>query len=46
MKSDWVMTEDDKKEKKQVSMERKILSHYVDKEELRKKKTLYEERMR
>ena len=47
MKHDWVMTEDDKREKKEVSEQRKILSEIVtDKTMLKGATTTYEKRMR
>ena len=47
MKDTWVMTEEDKEEKKRKSLHRKLMAPHVDKEVLRiHTKTSYEERMR
>ena len=47
MKATWVMTDQDKEEKKRKSLHRKLMAPLVDKEVLRvHTKTNYEERMR
>ena len=47
MKATWVMTDQDKEEKKRKSLHRKLMAPLVDKEVLRvHTKTSYEERMR
>lgn len=47
MKATWVMTDEDKEEKKRKSLHRKLMAPHVDKEVLRvHTKTNYEERMR
>ena len=47
MKADWVMTDEDKKEKKEISQQKKILHEVVaDKTALKGATTQYEKRMR
>lgn len=47
MKADWVMTDEDKKEKKEISQQKKILNEVVaDKAALKGAITQYEKRMR
>ena len=47
MKADWVMTDEDKKEKKEISQQKRILKEVVaDKTALTGATTQYEKRMR
>ena len=47
MKADWVMTEDDKKEKKEISQQKRLLNDIVaDRQMLKGATTTYEKRMR